>query len=73
MKRKKYMKNIECSNEKYMKKCDVSINITFLHVFLIFLGVWSRKSISCGNSLDGELQHKCIASLPYLGLIIVIL
>ena len=33
-------------NEKYMKKRDVDVIITFFHVFLIFHGEGSTKSMS---------------------------
>ena len=43
-------------NEKYIKKRDADINITFFHVFLIFHGARSTKSMLSGYSLDVELN-----------------
>ena len=43
-------------NEKYMKKHDDDIIITFFHVFLIFRGAGSIKSMLSGYSLDVELN-----------------
>ena len=43
-------------NKKYMKKYDVDINITFFHVFLVFHGKGSTKSIPSGYSLDAKLN-----------------
>ena len=36
-------------NEKYMKKHDADVNITFFHVFLIFPGVGSTKYFRVGT------------------------
>ena len=39
-------------NKKYMKKRDVDVNIMFFHVFLVFCGARSTKTIPSGYSLD---------------------
>ena len=43
-------------NKKYLKKHDDDIIITFFQVFLVFWVAWSIKSMSCGYSLDAELN-----------------
>ena len=43
-------------NEKYKKTRDADINITFFHVFLVFCGARSTKSMPSGYSLDEELN-----------------
>ena len=39
-----------------MKKCDCGISVTFFHVFLIFNGVVSTKSMPSGYSLEAKLN-----------------
>ena len=43
-------------NNKYMKKRDVDVSITFFHVFIVFRGMKSTKSMPSGYSLDVELN-----------------
>ena len=43
-------------NKKYMKKRDVDVSVTFFHVFLVFHGEGSTKSMSHVYSLDAELN-----------------
>ena len=47
--------HLSMKNEKYMKKCDVDIQHHIFHVFLIFHGAGSTKSMSSGYSLVVEL------------------
>ena len=42
--------------KKYMTTHDVDVNITFFHVFLVFCGAGSIKSMPSGYSLDAELN-----------------
>ena len=49
-------------NEKYMKKHDVDVSITFFHVSLIFHGAWSTKIMLHGYSLEiklNSLSNEC--------------
>ena len=47
-------------NQKYLKKCDDDIIITFFQVFLVFWEAGSIKSMQCGYSLDAELNYASI-------------
>ena len=44
-------------NDKYMKNYDVDVNIMFFHVFHVFRGARSTKTILSGYSLDAELNY----------------
>ena len=47
---------LSMKNDKYMKKRDDDVIITFFHVFIVFRGSGSTKSMPSGYSLDAELN-----------------